>query len=157
MLFILGMWSQCGHSSTVSATRDRATERLARIPDLSDQLRDATPAVKRQIFEAFELPIEFDKASRRMQISATVTEAVAKAFENTKALHSEGFVANGSVPISGIAGAGLGRKSATVAAAAKSLVLQGKSGIVTAFAYRIEESWQLQREPIWRRSLALPA
>jgi hypothetical protein len=90
----------------IEAEDDYLTERLARIPDLSDQLRDATPAVKRQIFQTFEVRIEFDKASRRVQISATVTEAVAKAFENTKALHSEGFVANGSVPVSGIAGAG---------------------------------------------------
>ena len=58
--------------------------------------------MKRQTFDAFGLRIEYDKAERRIEISATVTEAVADAFENTKALQSEGF----QVTVSDIAGAG---------------------------------------------------
>ena len=42
--------------------------------------------LKRQVFEAFQLGIVYDKVGRRIEISATVSEAVAKAFENTKGL-----------------------------------------------------------------------
>ena len=49
------------------------------------------PEAKRQTFDAFGLRIEFDKAERRIEISATISEAVADAFENTKALQAEGF------------------------------------------------------------------
>jgi site-specific DNA recombinase len=90
----------------IEAEDDCLAERLAQIPDLTEQLRDATPAVRRQILQAFELRIEWDKARGSVNISATVTEAVAGAFEDTKALHSEGLVTNGSVPVSDIAGAG---------------------------------------------------
>jgi hypothetical protein len=34
---------------------------------------------------------EFDKVERRIEISATIAEGVAEAFEKTKALQSEGF------------------------------------------------------------------
>ncbi len=77
-------------------------ERLGRIPDLGQSLRDATPEIKRQTFDAFGLRIEFDKAQRRIEISATIAEAVADAFENTKALQTEGF----QVTVNEIAGAG---------------------------------------------------
>jgi site-specific DNA recombinase len=90
----------------IEAENDHLAERLALIPDLTKQLRDATPAVKRQIFQAFELRIEFDKARNSVNISATVTEAIAQAFENTKALQWEGLAADGVVPVSDIAGAG---------------------------------------------------
>jgi len=70
---------------------DLLAERLARIPDLTESLRNAPREVKRQTFEAFELRIAFDKAARRIEISATIAEAVAQAFENTKALQAEGF------------------------------------------------------------------
>ncbi len=53
-------------------------------------------------FDAFGLRIEFDKAQRRIELSATVAEAVADAFENTKALQTEGF----QVTVNEIAGAG---------------------------------------------------
>ena len=59
-------------------------ERLARIPDLTQQLRDATPEIKRLVFQAFELRVEFDKAQRHIAISATVTEAVARALRMRK-------------------------------------------------------------------------
>lgn len=80
---------------------DYLTERLARLPDLAAQLHDAPREIKRQTFEAFELRIRYDKAARSIHISATVSEAVANAFENTKALQTEGF----QVTVSDIAGA----------------------------------------------------
>lgn len=76
--------------------------RLDRLPNLAQQLRNAPTAVKRQTFQAFGLQIEFDKAEKRLIISASVTEAVATAFENTKALRDGGL----PVTVSDIAGAG---------------------------------------------------
>jgi hypothetical protein len=84
------------------AEADQLAQRLARIPDLGQQLRDAPREIQRQTFEAFDLKIAFDKAAGRIEVSATVTEAVANAFENTKALQAEGF----QVTFSDIAGAG---------------------------------------------------
>ncbi len=75
----------------VEAEDNYLSERLARIPDLTQQLRDATPEIKRLVFQAFELRVELDKAQRHIALSATVTEAVARAFENTKTLRSEGL------------------------------------------------------------------
>lgn len=92
------------------AEADQLTQRLARIPDLGQQLRDAPREIQRQTFEAFDLKIAFDKAAGRIEVSATVTEAVANAFENTKALQAEGF----QVTFSEIAGAGFEQTSATV-------------------------------------------
>jgi hypothetical protein len=86
----------------IEAEDDYLAERLARLPDLSKQLRAAPIEVKRQIFEAFELRIELDKPNRRLEISATVTEAVAEAFEDPNALQTEGFRVTGPT----IAGAG---------------------------------------------------
>lgn len=45
------------------------------MPDLSKALREAPTAVKRQTFQAFDLQIAYDKAERRVEISATVSEA----------------------------------------------------------------------------------
>jgi hypothetical protein len=73
------------------AEADQLAQRLVRIPDLAEQLRNAPREVQRQTFEAFDLKIAFDKAEGRIEVSATVTEAVAQAFENTKALQAEGF------------------------------------------------------------------
>jgi hypothetical protein len=61
-----------------------------RAPDLSQALADATPEVQRQVFKAFDLQIAYDKVGRRIEISATVSEGVANAFENAKALQKEG-------------------------------------------------------------------
>jgi chemotaxis response regulator CheB len=58
--------------------------------------------VQRQVFEAFDLQIAYDKVGRRIEISATVSGAVADAFENAKALRKEGSV----VVARDIAGAG---------------------------------------------------
>jgi hypothetical protein len=63
---------------------------VARVPDLTKALREATPGVQRQVFEAFELQILYDKAARKIEISATVSETVADAFEKQKALPKEG-------------------------------------------------------------------
>ena len=81
---------------------DYLSEQLARIPDLTETLRAAPPEVKRQTFDAFDLRIDFDKAAGRIEVSATVSQAVADAFESTKALQTEGF----SVAVNDIAGAG---------------------------------------------------
>ena len=75
---------------------------LARLPDLTEALREASPAIKRQVFESFDLRIAYDKVERRVELSATVSEAVADAFENAKALQTKGS----SVVVTDIAGAG---------------------------------------------------
>ena len=62
---------------------------LKRLPDLSAELRKAPVELKRQIFDAFQLRIVYDKVGRRIEISATVSEAVAKAFDKTKGLPEE--------------------------------------------------------------------
>jgi hypothetical protein len=72
------------------------------VPDLTKALREAPPEVQRQVFEAFELEILYDKAGRTIEISATVSEAVANAFEKQKALPKEGSL----VVVTDIAGAG---------------------------------------------------
>jgi hypothetical protein len=74
---------------TAEVDQDGLTEALKRIPDLGQALQDAPPKLKRQVFEAFCLEIRFDKVERRIEISATVSEAVAKAFENAKDLQKE--------------------------------------------------------------------
>lgn len=79
---------------------EELTGQLARIPDLSKALAGAPAAVKRQVFAAFDLGISYDKAERRVELTATVSEAVADAFENAKALQVEGS----SVVVRDIAG-----------------------------------------------------
>jgi hypothetical protein len=59
---------------------------LERLPDLGQALRDAPPKLKRQVFEAFGLEIRFDKVERRIELSAAVSETVAKCLENAKDL-----------------------------------------------------------------------
>jgi DNA invertase Pin-like site-specific DNA recombinase len=90
---------------------DDLAGRLDRLPNLADQLRDAPRETQRQTFEAFDLEISFDKAERRIEVSATVTEAVAQAFENTKALRDGGL----PVTVCDIAGAGFEHISPTLA------------------------------------------
>jgi CRISPR/Cas system CMR subunit Cmr4 (Cas7 group RAMP superfamily) len=68
---------------------------------LTKALREASPDVQRQVFEAFELQILYDRAERRIAISATVSEVVANAFEKQKALPKEGSL----VVVRDIAGA----------------------------------------------------
>ena len=81
----------------VGAEREEAEDeelalQLARVPDLTKALAKAPPQIQRQVFEAFELQIAYDKAGGRVELSATVSESVADAFENTKALRREGSV-----------------------------------------------------------------
>jgi hypothetical protein len=89
----------------LEAEAEDLTERLMKIPDLTEQLRKAPRDVQRQVFEAFGLEIRFDKAERRIEVSATIAEAVAEAFENTKALRVEGLQVADGVTVSDIAGA----------------------------------------------------
>ena len=70
------------------------------MPELTKALREAPPEVQRQVFQAFELQILYDKAGRTIEISATVSEAVANAFEKQKALPLGGL-AGGSESIAG--------------------------------------------------------
>ena len=69
---------------------EQLAAQLARLPDLGQALREAPQQVKRQVFESFELQIAYDKAERRVELTATVSEAVADAFENAEALLAEG-------------------------------------------------------------------
>ena len=79
----------------IGAERQEAEEeelaaQLARLPDLGQALREAPAAVKRQVFESFELRIAYDKSERRVELTATVSEAVADAFQNAETLLAEG-------------------------------------------------------------------
>ena len=67
----------------------RATELLARLPDLGVALQQAPRELKRQVFDAFQLSIAYDKVSRRIEFSATISEVVAHALENAKDLPQE--------------------------------------------------------------------
>ncbi len=87
---------------SVEPDTDELIAALSRVPDLSQALRDAPMKLKRQVFEAFCLEVRYDKVERRIEISATVAEAVAKAFENAKDLPEE----VSSVTTRDIAGAG---------------------------------------------------
>ena len=55
-----------------------ARELLERLLDLSEQLRSAPPELQRQVFDAFDLRVTYDRAAGRITISATVTEAIAR-------------------------------------------------------------------------------
>jgi len=76
--------------------------RLESLPDLSESLRNASPQIKRQVFEAFDLQIAFDKREGRVEISATIAEDIAKALNNSEDLFAKGD----SVTLTNIAGAG---------------------------------------------------
>jgi hypothetical protein len=52
-------------------------------------LAEATPEIQRQVFEAFDLQIAYDKSERGIEISATVSAAVAEASRTRKALQKE--------------------------------------------------------------------
>lgn len=66
------------------AEDEELAEHPARVPYLTKALAEAPPAIQRQVFEAFELQIAYDKPGGRVELTATVSEAVAEAFENTK-------------------------------------------------------------------------
>ena len=62
---------------------------LARIPNLAHALQQARPEVKRQVFDAFGLQVTYDKTMRRIEISATITEAIAEALHIAEDLPEE--------------------------------------------------------------------
>ncbi len=78
-----------GPVGTDSEPQEDVGELLERLPDLTAALHDAPPALKRQVFDAFCLQITYDKPSRRIEISATITEQIAKALTNAKSLPEE--------------------------------------------------------------------
>ncbi len=83
------------------AEDEELTAQLERLPDLGVALREAAPEIKRQVFASFDLQIAYDKTEHRVELTATVSEAVADAFENAEALLAEGS----SVVVRDIAGA----------------------------------------------------
>ena len=91
----------------IGAKREEAEDeelisQLDRIPNLTEALRTASPRIKRQVFESFDLQIVYDKTEGRVEISATVSEAIVEAFQNAKTLLAEGS----SVVVTNIAGTG---------------------------------------------------
>ena len=78
-------------SPTDRMPTEDASALLARLPDLSQALHRAPAELKRQVFDAFQLSITYDKVERRIEISATITEAVAQALENAKDLPEGGL------------------------------------------------------------------
>ena len=85
-----------------SGPPEDAEKLLARLPDLGNALQNAPKELKRQVFEAFCLQITYDKMNRRIEIPATVTEAIAQALQDAKDLPRE----VSSVAQRDIAGAG---------------------------------------------------
>jgi hypothetical protein len=65
---------------------------LDQVPDLSERLRDADNATKRTLYDAFDLRVVYDKASDRLSISATLTEAVAATASSRRAIVTPGVV-----------------------------------------------------------------
>jgi hypothetical protein len=61
------------------------------VPDLSESLRTASTQVKRQVFEAFDLQSAVDRTEGRVEISATVSEEVARALNTKDPLAREGL------------------------------------------------------------------
>jgi len=62
--------------------------------------------LKRQVFEAFCLEVRYDKPGQRMEVSATISEAAAQAFENGKRPPAGGLSSHSSrVTLRDIAGA----------------------------------------------------
>jgi len=89
-------------ASTGSGPAEDLPGLLVRIPDLPQALHDAPPELKGHMLEAFGVRIAYDKVERRIEISATISEAVAKALEKAEDLPEE----VSSVARRDIAGAG---------------------------------------------------
>lgn len=53
------------------------------------QTQVSSPELKRQIFDAFELRITYDKQRRHISISATISDAVASVLQNANDLPEE--------------------------------------------------------------------
>jgi hypothetical protein len=63
--------------------------RSARLPKSGRSPPNAPKQLKRQVFKAFCPQIGYDKLSRRIEVSATITETIADALENAKDLPEE--------------------------------------------------------------------
>ncbi len=94
-----------GHWAPLMVESLRLAQAFSRVALITDALEDLQRLLhpihhdrlgipdsqrQRQVFQAFELEILYDKAERRIEISATVSEAVADAFEKQKTLPKEG-------------------------------------------------------------------
>jgi hypothetical protein len=113
---------------------------LQSIPDTRPTLQSADATELAEICEVFRITVLYDKPDQTIELSATILpELLPKGMTRPTPKVPSGYAY--------IAGAGSGRKSATV----PTPVPEPK---VSALAYRIEESWPLGREPVWRRSLA---
>ena len=77
-------------------------DRLAEAVSHAIIAQPKTNEIKRQVFEAFDLQIAVDKAEGRVEISATVSEDVARALDTKDPLAREGL----AVVPKDIAGAG---------------------------------------------------
>ncbi|MBK5111839.1 MAG: hypothetical protein JJE10_10880 [Thermoleophilia bacterium] len=64
-------------------------------------LRTASTQIKQQVFKAFDLQIAYDKPEDRVEISATVSEEIAQALEDSEDVFAEGS----AVSLTDIAGA----------------------------------------------------
>lgn len=61
-----------------------------RAPILSEHPRKAPPEIKRRVFGAFCLGSRSTRPRGRIEVSATVSEAVARTFQNAEDLPEEG-------------------------------------------------------------------
>ena len=68
---------------SVEPDADELIATLSRIPDLSQALRDAPHETEAPGVRGLLLGGRYDKVERHIEISATVSEAVAKAFEQS--------------------------------------------------------------------------
>jgi len=72
------------HSGQRQVEDEEPAEQLARLPDLAAALREAPPAIKRQVFQSLDVQIAYDKAEHRVELTATLSEAVANASRTQK-------------------------------------------------------------------------
>lgn len=73
----------------VTADHSELVASLERLPNLTKQLRRASPELKRALFDAFERRIVYDKPNNRVQISAPISEEVADALGSATELPQE--------------------------------------------------------------------
>lgn len=85
------LWESPGDSTEVVGSEGRLAALQTpppRSPSISEpsvrRRRRISKQVQRQVFEAFELEIRYEKAERRIEITATVSEAVATPLKRRK-------------------------------------------------------------------------
>jgi hypothetical protein len=98
--------------------------------DLRPALNAASEEELVEIFRAFDLTITYDKHEQRLHLAATITPELLAVLCPT---------------------------TATALTPQKSPDLLGNRDIAPVTVYRIEESWPLGQEPVWRQSLARAA